>query len=135
MTRREILSTIFASTVASGIPTKGSSGQQSASLVSIIRVLANPEAFDQRRVRVAGYLEHNGVDRAVGLYVSELDGRNGVISNSIDLHKKSSSTLRQFMGKYVVMNATFHRPVGPLSEFLNGHFDDISGIKALPRPE
>src|SRR5262249_41558805 len=54
-------------------------------LTSLIRVIANPQAYDGRRIRVIGYLDYNGLDRAVGLYVTELDGRNFVIANSIDL--------------------------------------------------
>jgi len=106
-----------------------------ANLVSMIRLIANPNSFDGRRVRLEGYLEHNGIDRAVGLYVSEVDGRNHVISNSIDLHRQSSTTMREFMGKYVLLNATFHAPKGPMAEFLNGYLDNISGLKEVPRPE
>ena len=61
------------------------SAHDRANYVSLIRLIANPKVFDGRRLRVAGYLDHNGIDRSVGLYVTELDGQNFIISNSVDL--------------------------------------------------
>ena len=55
-----------------------------ANNVSLIRLIANPKAFEGRRLLLAGYLDHNGLDRAVGLYVTELDGQNFIISNSVE---------------------------------------------------
>jgi hypothetical protein len=34
--------------------------------VSLIRVIANPRAFDGRRIRLAGYLDHNDSTRQLG---------------------------------------------------------------------
>jgi hypothetical protein len=46
-----------------------------ASRVSLIQVTANPKDFDGQRLRLVGYLSQNGLDRAVGVFVSEVDGR------------------------------------------------------------
>ena len=90
-------------------------------------MIANPELFDTRRLRVAGYLEHNGVDRAIGLYVTQLDGQNGIFSDSIDLNLEGSSA-EKLIGKYVVLEATYHAQSGPLSDYLNGHLDHVSDL-------
>jgi hypothetical protein len=97
--------------------------------LSLIRLIANPDKFDGRRVRLAGYLGYNGIDASVGLYLSEIDGRNFMISESIDLHL-DDATAKKFVRRYVVLNATFHAPKGNGSEFLNGTLDHISNLKA-----
>jgi hypothetical protein len=96
--------------------------------VSLIRVIANPKLFDSRRLRLAGYLEHNGVDRAIGLYVTQLDGQNAILSNSIDLNLEGSS-VEKLIGKYVILEATYHAQSGSLSDYLNGHLDHVSDLK------
>ncbi len=97
--------------------------------LSLIRLIANPGNFDGRRVRLAGYLGYNGIDTSVGLYVSETDGRNFMMSESIDLHL-DEATAKKLVRRYVILNATFHAPKGNGSEFLNGFLDHISKIKA-----
>jgi hypothetical protein len=95
--------------------------------LSLIRLIANPGNFDGRRVRLCGYLGYNGLDTSVGLYVSETDGRNSIISESIDL-RLDEATAKKLVRHYVIMNATFHAPKGNGSEFLNGFLDNISKI-------
>jgi hypothetical protein len=97
--------------------------------LSLIRLIANPSSFDGRRLRLAGYLGYNGIDTAVGLYVSETDGRNAMISESIDLDL-DEATAKKFVRHYVVLDATFHAPKGGGSEFLNGSLNHISNLKA-----
>ena len=97
--------------------------------LSLIRLLANPGNFDGRRLQLCGYLDYNGIDTSVGLYVSENDGRNFMISESIDLHL-DEATAGKLARRYVILNATFHAPKGNGSEFLNGFLDHISDLKA-----
>ncbi|HLW86836.1 MAG TPA: hypothetical protein VKR57_00005 [Terriglobales bacterium] len=97
--------------------------------VSLIRVIANPRAFDGRRIRLAGYLDHNGLDKAVGVYVSEVDGRNSVSANSVDLHVDESIGSK-FIGKYVLFDCTFHAPTGPLADYTNGYVDHVSAMRS-----
>jgi hypothetical protein len=94
--------------------------------VSLIQVIANPNDFNGQRLRVVGYLGRNGIDRAVGVFVSEVDGRNFVLSNSIDLHVEES-TIRGLPGKYVVFSGTYHAP-SPRSGH-NGYVDQILDLK------
>jgi len=96
--------------------------------VSLIRLIANPKAFDGRRLRLAGYLDHNGIDRAVGLYVSELDGRNFIISNSVDLQLEESSVAK-LLGKYVMLEGSYHAPIGPLADYANGYLYHVSKLR------
>jgi hypothetical protein len=103
-----------------------------AHYVSLIRLIANPKTFDGRRLRIAGYLDHNGIDRAVGIYVTEQDGQNFIISNSVDLRIDQAS-VGKLVGEYVIFEGNYHAPTGPLSEYLNGYFDKISELKQLTR--
>ena len=94
--------------------------------VSLIQVIANPKEFDGQRLRIVGYLGNNGIDKAVGVFVSEVDGRNFVLSNSIDLHL-SDSQASALNGKYVVFSGTYHAPI-PQSDY-NGYIDQILDIE------
>ena len=94
--------------------------------VSLIQVIANQKDFDGQRVGIVGYLGNNGLDRAVGVYVSEVDGRNFVIANSVDLHLEYSQA-KTLTGKYVAFSGTYHAPA-PRSGY-NGYIDQILDIK------
>jgi len=94
--------------------------------VSLIQVIANPKDFDGQRLRIVGYLGNNGMDKAVGVFVSEVDGRNFILSNSVDLHLEESLS-RSLTGKYVVFSGTYHAPV-PRSGH-NGYVDQILDMK------
>jgi hypothetical protein len=99
-----------------------------ANSLSLIRLIANPSIFDGRRLRLGGFLDYNGIDRAVGLYVSEVDGRNFILLNSIDL-RIEEGTVKKFIGRYVTLEDNFHASKGVRSEYLNGFLDQVSDIK------
>jgi hypothetical protein len=94
--------------------------------VSLIQLIANPKDFDGQRLRIVGYLDRNGIDTAVGVFVSEVDGRNFVLSNSVDLYLEDSLA-RTLTGKYVVFSGTYHAP--PPRSGYNGYIDQILDIK------
>src|SRR5579883_2469170 len=79
------------------------SGEEESSIynVSLIQLIANPSEFNRQRLRMVGYLGRNGVDRSLGVFLSEVDGRNFILSNSVDLHIEESA-IRGLVGKYVV---------------------------------
>jgi hypothetical protein len=97
-------------------------------LVSLIQLIANPNNFDGQQIRIVGVLEHNGVDRSVGVFVSSVDARNSVMPNSVDLRIKES-TVKDLMGEYVVFSGTYHAP-SPRAGY-NGYFDQIIDLKPL----
>jgi hypothetical protein len=96
--------------------------------VSLIRVIANPGEYDGEHIRVVGYLAGAGPDDAPGVFVSESDGRNGILSNAVDL-TVSDSTTRGMFGKYVVVSGLYHAPP-PHGDF-NGYLDHILEVKPL----
>jgi len=96
--------------------------------VSLIRLIANPQAFDGRRIKVTGYIAHNGLDSSVGVYVSELDGNNFVISNSIDLNIEDSQ-IKRALGKYAILEGTYRAPKGQLADYVEGKLEHVSVIK------
>jgi hypothetical protein len=98
-------------------------------LVSLIQVIANPGDFNGQHIKVVGFLGRGGgLDRAVGLFVSETDGRNFIVPNSIDLHV-DESTVKGLMGRYVAVSGTYHAPA-PRSGY-NGYIDQVLDIKPL----
>jgi hypothetical protein len=97
-------------------------------LVSLIQVIANPRDFNGQSIKVVGFLARGGgLDRAVGLFVSETDGRNFIVPNSVDLHV-DESTVKALMGRYVALSGTYHAPRGVAFGY-NGYFDHILDIK------
>lgn len=98
-------------------------------LVSLIQVIANPNDFDGQRIRVIGFLgPGGGLGKTVGLFVSETDGRNYIVPNSIDLHVDESS-VKDLMGRYVVLFGTYHAPA-PRAGY-NGYIDQVFELKTL----
>ena len=94
--------------------------------VSLIQVIAKPKDFNDQRLKIVGYLGRNGIDRSVGIFVSEVDGHNFVLSNSVDLHVEES-IIRGLTGKYVVFSGIYHAP-SPRSGY-NGYVDQILDLK------
>jgi hypothetical protein len=94
--------------------------------VSLIKVIANPDKFDGLRLRVIGYLDTDGADDSVGIYVSEVDSRNGVFTNSIHLHVETK-TIGKMIGRYVILAGVYHAPDPRVGD--NGYIDQIVVIK------
>jgi hypothetical protein len=107
---------------------KGSAAAERGETLSLVRLIANPGNFDGHRVRLTGYLANNGLDMSLGLFLSETDGRNFIVSNSVDL-KAEGSELEKLKGKYVILDATFHAAKGRTSEYLNGFLDDVARVR------
>jgi hypothetical protein len=96
--------------------------------VSLIRVIANPGAYDGEHIRVVGYLAGYGLDDAPGVFVSESDGRNGILSNAVGI-SVSQSTVQALFGKYVIVSGLYHAPP-PQGDF-NGYIDNILQVQPL----
>jgi hypothetical protein len=114
---------------ASALFSQGSATQDTGHsyLVSLIRVIANPNDFNGQLIKVVGFLGRGGgLDRSVGLFVSETDVRNFIVPNSIDL-KVDESSVKDLMGRYVSLSGTYHAP-DPRSGY-NGYIDQIHEIK------
>lgn len=100
-----------------------------SNVVSLIKVIANPNDFNGHPIKVVGFLGRGGgLDRAVGLFVSETDGRNFIVPNSIDV-TVDESRVKDLMGRYVVLSGTYHAP-DPRAGY-NGYIDHVHDVKAL----
>ena len=130
MNRRELVAAMVALFGQSFIWTSRlRASDEKAFGLSLIRLIANPSGFDGRRIGVTGYLANNGLDRALGLYVSEVDARNFIISNSVDLRIEESASNKKLIGRYVTLAGTYHAPREEISAY-NGYLDHISGLRA-----
>ncbi len=97
--------------------------------VSLIRVIANPSEFDGEHIRVIGCLGGAGLDDAPGVFVSESDVLNGILSNAVDLTVHDSNAIRGMYGKYVIVSGLYHAP--PRGSDFNGYIDNILELKPL----
>jgi hypothetical protein len=95
-------------------------------LISLIRLIANPDLFNGKRVRLHGYLDYGvGTDRALALYLSECDGRNAVSINAVYI-KVEPDHLRSLIGKYVLLNCTYHSAGNAVDFGSNGYIDRVT---------
>ncbi len=97
--------------------------------VSLIRLIANPEKYDGKKLRVIGYLhlEFEGN----GLFLHKEDYDIGISKNSIwvdvDIKHPETSSLNKFSNHYVIIEGTF-------DGHDNGHMGSCSGsIKKITR--
>jgi hypothetical protein len=129
MKRREIIAALATSFGCLFIKTLNmAASDEKPSNISLIRLIANPSAFDGRRLRLTGYVANNGLDRAVGLYLSEIDAHNFIVLNSVDL-RIDESALKSLVDTYVTLVGTFHAPSAEASGY-NGYLDHISNARA-----
>jgi hypothetical protein len=108
--------------------TRSHSDDRRVHTVSLIRLIANRGECDGEQIRVVGYLAGAGLDNAPGVFVSESDGRNGILTNAVNL-TVSDSTIRGMFGKYVIVSGLYHAPP-PQGDF-NGYIDHIVEVKLL----
>ena len=97
--------------------------------VSLIRLIANPEKYGGKKLRVIGYLhlEFEGN----GLFLHKEDYDVGISKNSIwvdvDIKHPEASSFNKFSNHYVIMEGTF-------DSHDNGHMGRSSGsIKKITR--
>ena len=101
-------------------------------LVSMIALIANQKMFDQREVRVVGYLivdfEHNA------LYFSESDAKNGMSSNSIWIDGEEVCAGSEKNQSYVMVRGVFIAKPGPRGLF-SGRMERLSRCDLWDRNE
>jgi hypothetical protein len=112
--------------VAQGTSSRNDTSPPGVYNVSLIRVIANPNDYNDQRLRIVGYLGPNGIDRSLGIFLSEIDGRNFILSNSIDLHVDESVS-RGLVRQYVIVSGTYHASTSRSGQ--NGHIDQIVDLK------
>jgi len=110
--------------------------RQSASeqtvLVSMIQLIATPERFEGRLVRVAGFcrLEFEGN----ALYLNREDYEAVLVTNGLllDIAGTSLERNKSLSNRYVIVEGRFRaRPVDSIGTF-PGSIEHVSGIKPLP---
>jgi hypothetical protein len=97
--------------------------------VSLIRVIANPEKFDGENIRVVGCLGGAGLDDSPGVFVSDSDVLNGIISNAVDLIVRRRRRNSRHVRKYVIIQGLYHAP--PPGADFNGYIDNIFELRLL----
>ncbi|MFZ1058039.1 MAG: hypothetical protein WAP47_02480 [Candidatus Rokuibacteriota bacterium] len=77
-------------------------------LVSLIQIIANPTAFDQRRVLVEGYVVLEFEHQAI--YLSEADAKHTITRNGLwlDVNERVYAARARFHGRYALVEGTFN---------------------------
>jgi hypothetical protein len=77
-------------------------------LVSLIQLIANPTAFDQKRVLVMGYVTLEFENQHI--YLSEADAKHGITRNSLwlDVSDATYANRARFHQRYVLVEGTFN---------------------------
>jgi hypothetical protein len=99
--------------------------------VSLIQIIANPRAFDQKRVAVKGYVVLEFEHQA--LYLSEADAKYVITSNGLwlDVNDAIYANRARFNRRYVLVEGTFNaRLRGHLSLF-TGRIENIGRFELL----
>lgn len=112
---------ILVSTLCLLIMSMISVGQTSRIIdVSIIRLIATPEAYDGKPVRVIGYARI--VFEGSAVYIHAEDDKRSIAKNGVwlDIGKTGLNKYRSMDGKYVLIEGRFDAKN-------NGHHDAFSG--------
>lgn len=88
--------------------------------VSIINLIASPEKYDGKKVRVMGYLTLY-FESSV-LYLHKVDFDNAITKNGVwvDVSRAGLDSLKSYNNNYVIIEGTF-------DSHMNGHMDMNSG--------
>src|SRR5207247_2322164 len=102
-----------------------------AILVSLVQLIANPAAFDQKRVQVQGFVVLKFEHQAI--YLSEADAkhaitRNGVWMDVSDALNANRSSVHQ---RYALVEGTFNARRGGHLSLFSGVIEDISRLERL----
>lgn len=108
-------------------------GQGSAStdlvLVNMPALLANPEKYDGRAIRVCGYFAGDRESRA--LFLHKEDHEVGLIPNSVTVRGAESE--RATSGSYVIFEGRFNAPTRDRLH-IDGGVLEVARAQALPKP-
>ncbi len=104
--------------------------------VSIISLIATPDAFDGKRVYVTGYLDCSY--EAEALYLDEVDAREGLTKNAVKLvldhhiNSEQEQHCKALSGKYVLVESTFEK-AGIYESQFSGYLLRITRLQGVTR--
>jgi len=99
--------------------------------ISIVRVLADPAQYHQRRMWLSGYLK---IEREGDiLYLHETDYRNGLRSNGVWVRVPTGIRKRatEFSGRYVRIEGIFDATQGGYTGMCAGRLESVTRIMTL----
>lgn len=98
--------------------------------LSIIRLIANPDAFDHQEVTVIGYFLISRVAEGDGLMTSPTDAKHNLALNAvhIDLSPGQRVAYRCMNGSYAVVTGVFHAPPPVSFSLWAGSIDQITEV-------
>jgi hypothetical protein len=94
--------------------------------VSIINLIATPEKYYDKRIKITGYMitEFEGT----AIYLTREDYDNRIYKNSVFLLIGKGSDYQFYNKEYVTLNGTFIKGNGHMGLF-SGMLEDISNIR------
>jgi len=99
--------------------------------VSIVQVIASPEQFDGKRVRLLGYVHFE--DEGNALYLHREDFEANLISNSLLLHLtfEDWKTFRSLSDRYVIVEGRVRAPKRGPTSYRAGVLREITRLERL----
>ena len=127
LTRRQLLS--FSSTLPAINLFRTDERSASTATLSLIKLISNPSRYHQKRIRTFGYLNYNGIDRALGLYLTSDDAENALSVNSVSaLIAEDKARKEGLLKKLVIVEGMFNQPSSDdLGE--NGYITEIVRVE------
>ncbi len=97
--------------------------------VSLVGLIARPEAYEGRTVTVVGYVVAAGGSSGAAIYLSELDQQNGVTKNALWLDCEPGQASNE---GYCIVEGAFSHFLGP-SRSYSGSLNTITRIQEWRR--
>lgn len=111
--------------------------QNGVKSVSMVTLVANPDAYDRKRVRFIGYLHLEFEGEAI--YLHREDFENCIAKNAICIHRPADMVLEQWHDlndQYVLCEGTFRADWLGHMAMNSGMIDEVTRLEPwLKRPE
>ena len=122
-------------TVVAALATSARAEDPRATTVSLIQLIANPAAFDGKRVSLVGYAVLEAAHTAA--YLNETDARYGITRNAVwlDVALPGDRQRVQLHNRYVLIEGRFTARQRGDRELFSGIIDHIGRFEPVePRP-
>jgi len=113
----------------------GHAQQRPAVSVSLVQLIATPERFDGKQVRVVGFLGFGGVEGdGLHLHKDDYDNNTGN-AVAIDRTKEMLRDRAKLYGNYVVIEGVFRREEKPPTYVSTGRITSIQRCAFISQPD
>jgi hypothetical protein len=101
-------------------------------IISIINLIATPEKYNGKRVRLIGYLVLYFESSA--LYLHKDDANMGISKNAlwVDVSRSAMDSLKKYNEHYVLMDGTFNSRAKGHMDIYSGSLENVNYLEIWP---